>query len=38
MWHQPNHLLPDQDSDDHILNALDEDCLRVIFKKLNLVD
>lgn len=50
VWHQPHfnetpqhkvHPLstpPDFDSDANILNALNDDCLRVIFKQLNLID
>lgn len=32
------YTAPDQDSDKHILNALNDDCMRVIFKHLNLID
>lgn len=39
--HQPDYKQfkpPAQDAPHHILNALNDDCLRVIFKKFNLVD
>lgn len=41
LWHQPVDPLlipPDQESDSNIINALDDDCLREIFKHLNVVD
>lgn len=43
-WHQPDKAAnpqfppPDFDSDLNILNALNDDCLRVIFKYLSMVD
>lgn len=33
-----DYMAPEQDSDAHILNALNDDCLRAIFKRLNLID
>lgn len=39
--HQPDYKAfkpPERDSPKHILNALNDDCLRVIFKQFNLVD
>lgn len=40
-WEHPDRpldMLPDQDSDLHILNALNNDCLLVVFKELELFD
>lgn len=47
LHHQPDYirapvnpllLPPDQNSDSHILNALNDDCLREVFQKLNWID
>lgn len=39
-WHQPDFvpMQPNQNDDSHILNALDDDCLRVIFERMSLLD
>ncbi|XP_031637407.1 uncharacterized protein LOC116349903 [Contarinia nasturtii] len=47
LWHQPDFLqvpsnpllvAPDQNSTSHILNSLNDDCLREIFRYFNLMD